>query len=79
MQYQPVCAILTNGTEKCFDQNYKQKSGIKVMNLEITRTDEEKNHAACALFMLQLNKKIGTDALLELLRGMQGVIRADEL
>lgn len=53
--------------------------GIKVMNLEITRTDEEKNHASCALFMLQLNKKIGTDALLELLRGMQGVIRADEL
>ena len=52
---------------------------IKVMNLEITRTDEEKNHASCALFMLQLNKKTGTDALLTLLREMQGVIRADEL
>ena len=53
--------------------------GVKVMNLEITRANEEKNHAPCALFMLQLNKKIGTDALLTLLRDRQGVIRADEL
>ena len=53
--------------------------GIKVMNLEITRTDEEKNYASCALFMLQLNKKTGTETLLELLRSTQGVIRADEL
>ena len=53
--------------------------GVKVMNLEITRTDEEQKHGSCALFMLQLNKKTGMDALLELLRDMQGVIRADEL
>lgn len=53
--------------------------GVKVMNLEITRADEEKHRDSCALFMLQLNKKIGTEALLELLRSTQGVIRADEL
>ena len=59
-------------------QEFKDR-GIKVMNLEITRTDEEKKHASCALFMLQLNKKTGADALLTLLRSTQGVIRADEL
>lgn len=53
--------------------------GVKVMNLEITRTDEGKNRGSCALFMLQLNKKIGTDALLELLREVQGVVSANEL
>ena len=59
-------------------QEFKSR-GIKVMNLEITRTDGEKNHGSCALFMLQLNKNIGTDTLLERLRGMRGVTRADEL
>lgn len=53
--------------------------GIKVISLEITRTAESDEHGSCALFMLQLNKKIQPDVLMELLRDMQGVIRAEEL
>lgn len=53
--------------------------GIKVISLEITRSAEGDEHDSCALFMLQLNKKIKPDALMELLRDTQGVISAEEL
>lgn len=59
-------------------QEFKSR-GIKVISLEITRTAESDEHGSCALFMLQLNKKIKPDVLMELLREMQGVISAEEL
>ena len=59
-------------------QEFKNRS-VKVLNLEITRSAEEKSHSSCALLMLQLNRKTEPDVLLEYLRGMQGVISANEL
>ena len=52
---------------------------VKVISLEITRAGGEPDRSACAIFVLQLDKKLKIEALLASLRETQGVIGAEEL
>lgn len=54
-------------------------TGIKVLNLEITRSTEQNRHNACAIFSLRLNKKCSSEQLINTLLLTEGVISVDEL
>jgi len=54
-------------------------SNVKVTNLEITRSTETENHNACAIFSLQLNRKIKADQLLNQLSALPGVASVEEM
>ena len=52
--------------------------GIKVTNLEITRSAEKETHSACALFTVQLNRHCRLPKLLEGIHGTKGAISVEE-
>ena len=53
--------------------------GLKVLNLEITRSTETATHNACAIFTLRMNKKCRVDDLLGAMDRMPGVAAVREL
>ena len=53
--------------------------GIKVTNLEITRSSESGKHTSNAVFNLQLNKKCGVERMLGAIHGIEGVVSVEEL
>lgn len=52
---------------------------VKVLSMQITRSEENANHTSTAIFLLRLNKKIGRKELLEKLQKLEGVISIDDL
>ena len=65
----------------CLDAvlKYFRESGVKVTDLEITRSAETEKHNACAIFSLQLHRRNGAQQLLADLIRMEGVISVEEL
>jgi len=81
LQNAPEVNFFVEYREKaCLDQMLElyQNLGIKVLNLEITRTSGE-GHNACAIFFLRLNKACTVDRLLDTVRTIPGVISVEEL
>ena len=56
-----------------------QDRAVKVLDMEITRSDGSEHHNACALFNLRLNKHCSADELLSALYRLEGVVTAEEL
>jgi len=54
-------------------------SSVKVTNLEITRSTETEKHNACAIFSLQLNRKVKVNQLLNQLSTLPGVASVEEM
>lgn len=65
----------------CLDAvlKYFRESGVKVTDLEITRSVETEKHNACALFSLQLNRRRSPQQVLADLNQTEGVISVEEL
>ena len=59
---------------KCF-----RDGGIKVLDMEITRSPESENQNACVIFSLRLNKKYPADQLLANITATEGVLLVEEL
>ena len=56
-----------------------RETGIKILNMEITRSAGNKNHNACAIFSLRLNKKCTADQVLAAANTTEGVVLVEEL
>ena len=56
-----------------------REQGLKVVNLEITRSKGSEKHNACAIFSLRLGKEISADQLVELVTRIAGVLSVQEL
>lgn len=52
---------------------------VKVINMNITRSEASKKHNACAIFYLRLSKKYPAETLLTELNQTNGVISAEEI
>lgn len=53
--------------------------GIKVTNMEITRSKETEHHNACVIFALQMNRRCTVEALLGKVNRTEGVVNVEEL
>lgn len=53
--------------------------GVKVRNMEITRSKETEHHNACVIFALQLNRRCPVEELLGKAGGIEGVVNVEEL
>ena len=56
-----------------------RETGIKILNMEITRSAGSKNHNACAIFSLRLNKKCSAEQVLATANTTEGVVLVEEL
>ena len=56
-----------------------QDRGVKVLDMEITRSDGSEQHNACVLFNLRLSKHGSVEWLLSALYHIEGVVSAEEL
>lgn len=56
-----------------------QDRGVKVLDMEITRSDGSEHHNACVLFNLRLSKHGSVEWLLSALYRIEGVVSAEEL
>ena len=65
----------------CLDRMLQlfQDRAVKVLDMEITRSDGSEHHNACVLFNLRLNKHCSADELLSALYRVEGVVSAEEL
>ena len=54
-------------------------AGIKILNMEITRSAGTENHNACVIFSLRLNKKYLAEQLLASVNTTEGVVLVEEL
>ncbi len=52
---------------------------VKVMNLEITRSVETEHHNACAIFSLQLNRRVKVSQLLHQISILPGIASVEEM
>ena len=52
---------------------------LKVLGMEITRSDGSETHNACAIFFLRLNKKYKVEILLHRMHTVDGVFSVEEL
>ncbi|MCD8355797.1 MAG: MgtC/SapB family protein [Clostridia bacterium] len=57
---------------------YRQRN-LKILNLQITRSNGTKTHNACAIFTLRLHKNCPVDRLLQDILSTEGVISVEEL
>ena len=56
-----------------------QGRSVKVLDMEVTRSDGSEHHNACAIFNLRLNKHCPAGELLSALHQVDGVVSAEEL
>ena len=56
-----------------------QERSVKVLDMEVTRSDGSEHHNACAIFNLRLNKHCPAEELLSALYQVDGVVSAEEL
>ncbi|MDY3282098.1 MgtC/SapB family protein [Dysosmobacter sp.] len=56
-----------------------QDRAVKVLDMEVTRSDGSEHHNACVIFNLRLNKHCSAEGLLSALYQVQGVVTAEEL
>ena len=56
-----------------------QDRAVKVLDMEITRSDGSEHHNACALFNLRLSKHGSSEELLSALYRIEGVVSAEDL
>ena len=52
---------------------------IKVLNIQITRSAENGEHNACAIFTLRLPRSCGVEKLLTLVGRREGIVSVEEL
>ena len=52
---------------------------IKVLNIQITRSAENGEHNACAIFSLRLPRSCGVEKLLTLVGRREGIVSVEEL
>ena len=52
---------------------------IKVLNIQITRSAENGEHNACAIFSLRLPRSCGVEKLLTLVGRCEGIVSVEEL
>ncbi len=52
---------------------------VKVINLEITRSTETEHHNACAIFSLQLNRRVKVNQLLHQISILPGIASVEEM
>ena len=52
---------------------------IKVLNIQITRSAENGEHNACAIFTLRLPRSCGVEKLLTLVGRCEGIVSVEEL
>ncbi len=57
---------------------YRQRN-VKVLSMEITRSQISEEHNACAIFSLRLHKQCPTGEVLDQLRGIDGIVSVEEL
>ena len=53
--------------------------GIKILDMEITRSTGSENHNACAIFSLRLNKKYTAEQIIATVNTTEGVLLVEEL
>ena len=65
----------------CLEQVLKllREENIKVLNLEIARSEGSEKHHACAIFSLRLHRKVRLEALLVAMNAINGTILVEEL
>ena len=56
-----------------------QERSVKVLDMEVTRSDGSEHHNACAIFSLRLNKRCRVEKLLADIHATQGVLSVEEL
>ena len=56
-----------------------QDRAVKVLDMEVTRSDGSEHHNACVLFNLRLNKHCSAEELLSALDQIEGMVSAEEL
>ena len=56
-----------------------REQGLKVVNMEITRSVESETHNACAIFTLRLNRRCSLEVLLANMHAIPGVVSVEEL
>lgn len=56
-----------------------RETGIKILNMEITRSTGSEKHNACVLFSLRLNKKCTAEQVLTSANATEGVVLVEEL
>lgn len=59
--------------------DFFSRKNVKVLNMEITRSDGNEKHNACAIFTLRLTKRFTVDQLLLGAAGQDGVLAVEEL
>ena len=67
--------------KECLENVLKlyRELGVKILNLEITRSSGSEKHNACAIFSLRLNKKCKAEHLVAAVNAAEGVILVEEL
>lgn len=53
--------------------------GVKILDMEITRSTGSENHNACAIFSLRLNKKYTAEQIIATVNTTEGVVLVEEL
>ena len=56
-----------------------REQGLKVVNLEITRSKGSEKHNACAIFALHLKKGCRTEDLIQKIQRIEGVVSVEEI
>lgn len=56
-----------------------RETGIKILNMEITRSTGSEKHNACVIFSLRLNKKCTAEQVLTSANATEGVVLVEEL
>lgn len=56
-----------------------REQGVKVLNMEVTRSVGSEKHNACAIFALRLSRKYPAERLLAAVHMVEGVILVEEL
>lgn len=56
-----------------------RETGIKILNMEITRSTGSEKHNACVIFSLRLNKKCTAEQVLTTANATEGVVLVEEL
>ena len=59
--------------------NRFRETGVKILNMEITRSTGSARHNACVIFSLRLNKKCSAEQLLAAANTIEGVVLVEEL
>ena len=66
--------------KKCLDEVLQmfREQGVKILNMEITRSKGSEHHNACVIFSLRL-KKTTADRLVAQMNRIEGIVIIEEL